>query len=326
MTRRNLDSAIEEIKAEDQPNTPPNPDPNPNPDSTPNDDTPPAGDGDGDTPPSEEATSTEDTTSTDTPPQTPPSESPAAHAYRRQLEKQEARHKQELDELNKSWEAKFAELKGSLPKPPAEQPKTRADFEDDDSYIAYLVEEGVKKKLGERDAEDAKKAAEQAEQAKAQQAEQAELEQRRTAWQNTVDSTFGQDTARRDAFLKRIAYCNDRGLGTVLENAPVAAGYLMGSTMGVKVFEKILSDVNVMRQIFNDRTAADPFEMRYQLSLVEQEIRAAEAQAQEQAQQQAQAQQKPTLPHGKPGRQAAGNQQPDIFEDNRAMLDYLRSH
>ena len=324
MAKRNLDSAIEEIIAEEttpaatstetpaEETTPPA-----NGDTPPSEDTPPANE---DVPPANE----------DVPPQTPPSESPAAHAYRRQLEKQEQRHKQELADLDAKWQKRFDEMKQGLPKPPAEQPKTRADFEDDDSYIAYLVEEGVKKKLGERDAEDAKKAAEQAEQAKAQQAADAELEQRRQAWQNTVNETFGQDTARRDAFLKRVEYCNQRGLGQVLEDSPVAANYLMGSVTGVRVLEKLLSDVNVMRRVFNDRTAADPFGMYWELKQVESEVLAAEKAAQgatpPPATPAAPAAPAVTLPHGRPGKQAAGNAAPDIFENNRAMLDFLRSH
>ena len=332
MAKRNLDSAIEEIKAEDQPNTPPNPDPNPNPDSTPNDDTPPAGDGDGDTPPSEETTSTEDTTSTDTPPQTPPSESPAAHAYRRQLEKQEQRHKQELADLDAKWQKRFDEMKQGLPQPPAPEQKTRADFPDDDSYIQYLAEQRVNAILAERDKRTAEEKAKADEATKAQQAADAELQQRRTAWQNTVNETFGKDTARRDAFMKRVAYCNERGLGQVLEDSPVAANYLMGSVTGVKVLEKLLSDVDTMRKVFNNRTAVDPFELFWQLKQVETEVLAAERAAQGATPPSAApapaapAAPTPTLPHGKPGKQAAGNQTPDIFSDNRAMLAYLRSH
>ena len=325
MAKRNLDSAIDEIKAEDQPNSTPNPNPDPN--TAPNDDTPPANE---DVPPTNEDTppANEDVPSAneDTPPQAPPQESPAAHAYRRQLEKQEQRHKQELADLDAKWQKRFDEMKQGMPQPPAEQPKTRADFPDDDSYIAYLAEQRVNAIMAEKDKKAAEERAKADEAAKAQQEAQADLEQRRAAWQNTVNSAFGKDTARRDAFLNRVAYCNERGLGQVLENSPVAANYLMGSPTGVKVLEKLITDVDTMKKVFNDRTAMDPFEMRYQLSLVEQEIRAADAQAQEQAQQQAQTQQKPTLPHGRPGRQAAGNGTPDIFSDDKAMLEYLRSH
>lgn len=317
---RNLKSAIEEIEKEEETSVT---------------DTPPAQPQEtpADTPaPEDSAPATEDSTD-DTPPAQPqetpaqPQESPAHHAFRRQLEKQEARHKDEIDALNKSWEAKFDELKGSIPKKEPEI-KTREDFPDDDSYIAYLAEQRVNAIMSERDKQAAEAKAKADEAAKAQQAADAELEERRTAWQNTVNSAFGQDVARRDAFLKRVEYCNQRGLGTVLDESPVASNYLLGSTTGVKVLEKLLSDVQVMRRVFNDNTAQNPLEMYWQLKQVETEVLTAEKAAQQPTPTPAApapAAPAPTLPHGKPGKQAAGNNAPDIWNDDKAMLAFLRS-
>lgn len=289
-----------EDKPEDTPPANPNPDPNPNPNPDPN----------------------------PVPPQNtqPHQMSPQEHAFRRQLGKAKQRYEAEIaarDEKLAQMQAQIDEMKKAMTPTPAL--KTRDQFDNDDDFIAYLAGEKVKEIMAGRDAEAAKKAADDAKARKEQEDLAAETQRQRQAWLENVDSAFKDDVTRKNAFLKRVEYCNARGLGTILNNCPVAADFLMQRPTGPIVFEKILNDRDTFSRVFNER-ATSPLDIYYELRAVEAEILA------QQAQQPTQTPPQPAAPKGgvpvhigRPGRQAAGNAAPDIFSDPRAMREFLRS-
>lgn len=253
----------------------------------------------------------------------------AAHAFQRQLAKEREKHARELDELKKGWETKFEELKKATT--PPQQKKTRADFPPDaggdDAYIDYLVQQRYE---AER-AKDAEKAAQEAEERAKQQAEQEEaqrtLEAEQQAWLANVDAAFGEDKARKQEFEKRLAYCNSKGLGTILDNAPIAADYLLHNPNGPLVMEKMLADKATFLRVFNDRNL-NPLDSYYELRQIEAEIKAQQNATPAPAPQSATPAPQPSpMPHlGRPGRQAGDNSAPDIFSDPAAMKAFLRSH
>lgn len=315
-----FDKLVESFKAEEQAAaTPPEETTPPTPEETtppaPEETTPPA--------PEEQPNPSPEEKPEDTPPAKPqePPASPAEHAYRRQLAKMKAKHEAELqqrDEQIKKLLGDVDDLKKRIPAPQKPALKTRDQFESDDDFITYLAQQKVDEILAGRDAEAAKKA-EEAEQARKQQeAEQAEVNERREQWLSNVDQAFKGDEGRKKAFLDRVEYCNTKGLGTILDKCPVAADFLMQRPTGPIVFEKLLNDRDTFSRVFNE-SMLSPLDIYYELRAVEQELLAEKKAAPA-------APAAPVVPHiGRPGRQAASNQTPDIFSDPKAMRAFIRS-
>lgn len=254
------------------------------------------------------------------PPKKPSDYSPeerAQHAFSRQLAKEREKHARELAEMKESFQKQLDELKSaSKPKEPL---KTRADFPadkgGDDEYIKYLANKQVQEIMAERDAKQAEHQAEIDKQKKEQEAAEAELAERQREWISNVDSAFKDDANRKDAFLKRVKYCSERGLDSVLDNSPVASEFLLAHPL---VFEAILNDRSKFERVFNERDLS-PMNQFYNLKKIEEELDAP-------AQPTQTAPAPNPVPHlGKPGKQAASSTQPDIFTDERAMRSFLRS-
>ena len=244
----------------------------------------------------------------------------AEYAFRRQLAKEKEKHAKEIEELKGTLQKQIDELKKSTAPKPAL--KTRDDFPDDDSYIKYLAQVQVDAIMADRDA----KAAEAKEKQDAEAAEiakqQEELAEQQKAWLSNVDSAFGEDVNRKKAFLKRVEYCNDRGLGTILDNCPVASDFLMNNPRGPIVFEKLLMDRAAFERVFNERHL-NPMDIYYELRQIDTELK-----SEQNVQTETPAQPQPNaMPHlGKPGKAGGSSGAPDIFSDAKAMKAWLRSH
>jgi hypothetical protein len=83
----------------------------------------------------------------------------AAYSFQKQLDRQRRRQETDFDaKLEKmfgEFSKKFEDFKSSQ-KPSEEKPKTRDDFENDTEYVNYMIQQGIKKALAERDAAHAK--------------------------------------------------------------------------------------------------------------------------------------------------------------------------
>lgn len=250
----------------------------------------------------------------------------AEFSFKRQLAKSREKHEKELAERDAKYNElakKFEELEKKMA--PKEAKKTRNDFRDgdqgDEDYIDYLVEQRMKALNDTRDAELAKKESERIEKEKAAQAEQAELQQRQNAWLENVDNAFAHDAERTKKFIAKVQYANQRGLGEILDQCPVASDYLINDPNGPKVFEKMLEDPQVFRRVFNPQRTS-PMAIYWELKQVEHEIstapnpNGAPAPAQ-----------KPIPKIGKPGRQAGGSTlMGDMFDDPRQVKKWLKEH
>lgn len=277
---------------------------------------------------------------TDTPPADPKPEDKkpsdftpqerAEHAFKRQLAKQREKHEAEMKALTENFQKQIDELKKSTaPKPVT---KTREDFQTDDEYIDYLVQQRYKAEQEKTDAaraEAEKKRSEEEEQRKQQ---EEELQQQQQTWVDNVSTAFNGDEERKSNFFKRVQYCQQRGLGDILDKVPVAADFLMYNPRGPIVFERMLNDRAAFESVFNERNLS-PMDIYYELRRLDEKIAAEQPAPAVQpnpaqpnaAPTQPTATPKPAVPHmGKPGKQSASNAAPDIFNDDDAMLQFLR--
>lgn len=243
----------------------------------------------------------------------------AEFAFKRQLGKQKDKYEAELKNRDEKYEklAKdFEELKKRIPEK-KDDPLTRDKFSDDEDFIHALNKSDFEKFKAEWEADNKKKQDEAAEAARQKAEQERELAERQNAWLHNVDAAFGGDKARETAFLSKVQYATDKGLGGILDNCPVAADYLMNNPNGPVVFEHLLNNPEAFSRVFNDQMTSQ-LDIYYELRQVGNELRnAAPAPAPE----------KPKMPNlGKPGKQAGSGTAPDIWTDDKAMKAYLRSH
>lgn len=248
----------------------------------------------------------------------------ADHAFKRQLAKQREKYEAQLKEQSD----KFANLQKQLDElKKAQTPKTalkREDFPDDEEFIRALQQEEINKALEARDAKRAEEAQKKAEQDAQAEMERQELEQQQQVWISNVDSAFNGDQDRKAKFFQRIQYCQQRGLGDILDKVPVAADFLMYNPRGPIVFERMLSDRAAFESVFNERNLS-PMDIYYELRKLDEKIAAEQPATPPQTETQPSVTPKPAVPHmGKPGKQSASNAAPDIFTDDDAMLQFLR--
>lgn len=245
----------------------------------------------------------------------------AEYSFRRQLDKNNKKHADELAARDKEiaeLKAKFAEIEKRTD--PNNAPKTRKDFESDDDYIDYLTQRRVNTILAERDAE-AKKKADADEEAKRKQKEaddEAFAQQR--IWLDNVHAAFN-DEKREQEFLAKVQYCSQRGLGQILDECPAAADFFMNHPHGPRVMEKVLNDQQTFRDVFGDGSRrVSQLDVYYAIRRIDERMDDAPAAPANPA-----APAKPTMPHiGKPGKQAGGGVKPDIYSDPDEMRAFVR--
>lgn len=246
----------------------------------------------------------------------------AEFSFKRQLSKKDEKYKAELAERDKKYDdllAKFQELEKKVT--PPEKVKTRDEFEDDEDFMDYKVDQRFNKKMAEFEEQKAKAEAELAEKEKAEREQQEELRERQENWLNNVDSAFGGDQERSKGFLDKVAYANKHGLGQVLDNCPVAADYLINDPYGPLVFEKLLNDRQTFERVFDPRRPS-PLAVYHELRAVEDELKAPKPAEQPKPAT------KPVPKMGRPGRQAGGSSMTntDMWSDPKLIKKWLREH
>jgi hypothetical protein len=244
----------------------------------------------------------------------------AEYSFRRQLDKNNKRHADELAARDKEiaeLKARFAEIEKKTD--PNNAPKTRKDFESDDDYIDYLTQRRVDKILAERDAEAKKKADADAETQRKQKEIDDEASEQQRVWMDNVHAAFN-DEKREQEFYAKVMYCSQRGLGQILDECPAAADFLMNHPHGPRVMEKVLNDQQTFRDVFGDGSRrVSQLDVYYALRRVDERMDDAPAAPANPAPT------KPTMPHlGKPGKQAGGGVKPDIYSDPDEMRAFVR--
>ena len=245
----------------------------------------------------------------------------AEYSFRRQLDKNNKKHADELaarDKENAELKARLAEIEKKLD--PSNAPKSRKDFESDDDYIDYLTQRRVNAILAERDAEAKKKADADEESRRKQKEADDEASEQQRVWMDNVHAAFN-DEKREQEFYAKVQYCSQRGLGQILDSCPAAADFLMNHPHGPRVMEKVLNDQQTFRDVFGDGSRrVSQLDVYYALRRVDERMDDAPATPATPA-----APTKPTMPHiGKPGKQAGGGVKPDIFSDPDEMRAFVR--
>lgn len=245
----------------------------------------------------------------------------AEYSFRRQLDKNNKKHADELaarDKENAELKARLAEIEKKLD--PNNAIKTRDQFPNDDEFINYLAKRQVDAILAERDAEAKKKAdADEESRHKQKEADDEASEQQRV-WMDNVHAAFN-DEKREQEFYAKVQYCSQRGLGQILDSCPAAADFLMNHPHGPRVMEKVLNDQQTFRDVFGDGSRrVSQLDVYYALRRVDERMDDAPAAPATPA-----APAKPTMPHiGKPGKQAGGGVKPDIYSDPDEMRAFVR--
>jgi chemotaxis protein histidine kinase CheA len=244
----------------------------------------------------------------------------AEYSFRRQLDKNNKKHADELAARDKEiaeLKARFAEIEKKTD--PNNAPKTRKDFESDDDYIDYLTQRRVDKILAERDAEAKKKADADAETQRKQKEADDEAFAQQRMWMENVHAAFN-DEKREQEFYAKVQYCSQRGLGQILDECPAAADFLMNHPHGPRVMEKLLNDQQTFRDVFGDGSRrVSQLDVYYALRRVDERMDDAPAAPANPAPT------KPTMPHlGKPGKQAGAGVKPDIYSDPDEMRAFVR--
>ena len=248
-------------------------------------------------------------------------EEKAEFAFRRQLAKKDEKHRQEIEELVKSFDKKFDDFKASMTKKEPEPVKTRADFPldkgGDDAYIKYLVKQGM----------DEERAAQQAEQDKAdkereqQEAEQAEYAERQRLYaenfQTNCATAIPED--EREDFQAKVKLAKDNGLGGLLDQAPVLRDFIFSTKRGPKLLHAMLKERDIFANVM--QTAAmsvNPMSTYIELDDIARNYEYKKPEPEPEPR---------TMPHlGKPGGggKAVGDVK-DITNDDAELIKFMRA-
>ena len=245
----------------------------------------------------------------------------AAYSFQKQLERQRRRQETDFDaKLEKmfgEFSKKFEDFKSSQ-KPPEEKPKTRNDFENDTEYVNYMIQQGIKKALAERDAAHAKTAEEQAaEQKKLEQARQVAMRDQQTFISNIAATYQGEEL---EAWKQRMAVASQKGLRDILDSSPVLKSFVMTSKWGPLVLDRIITDPDSLKRLMGPFSS--PMEMQLELLEIAREAKAARDAGHQETQQ---PQHKGITPMGRPG--AGGNSgagRGDVFANDDALIKFMR--
>lgn len=245
----------------------------------------------------------------------------AEYSFRRQLDKNNKKHADELaarDKENAELKARLAEIEKKLD--PNNAPKTRDQFQNDDEFINYLIDRGVEEKMARIREEEAKKTDADEEAKRKQKEIDDEASEQQRVWMENVHAAFN-DEKREQEFYAKVQYCSQRGLGQILDECPAAADFLMNHPHGPRVMEKVLNDQQTFRDVFGDGLRrVSQLDVYYALRRVDERMDDAPAAPATPA-----APTKPTMPHlGKPGKQAGAGVKPDIYSDPDEMRAFVR--
>ena len=245
---------------------------------------------------------------------------------RNRLKKQAESYEQKLANNDAEWKKKFEEFKSQFEQKKPEV-KTRNDFQTDEEYVAYLTRQQIDADRAEQDKIRKEQEAKDAEARAAQDKVEQEIRDRQERFLNNVNYCFGQPEQKAE-FMGKVRTYLGKGLGDLLDSCPIASDYLLSSPRGPKVLDRILTDVNAFRRVFDPR-GISPMDQYYELRELEREIYGKPAPAAEQTPVETQAPEgkKPEprqVPkYGKPGAQGGGRSA-DIYTDPKARRDEVR--
>ena len=274
----------------------------------------------------------------DKPVDTPPVETPAPKkddvaeelentnsVIRNRLKKQAESYEQKLANNDAEWKKKFEEFKSQFEQKKPEV-KTRNDFQTDEEYVAYLTRQQIDADRAEQEKIRKEQEAKDAEAKAAQDKAEQEIRDRQVRFVNNINYCFDQPEQKAE-FMGKVKTYLGKGLGDLLDACPIASDYLLSSPRGPKVLDRLLTDVNAFRRVFDPR-GITPMDQYYELRELEREIYGKPAPAAEQTPVETQAPENKPAPkqvpkYGKPGAQGGGRSA-DVYTDPKARRDEVR--
>lgn len=247
---------------------------------------------------------------------------------RNRLKKQAEKYDRELADRDAKYEAlakQFEEFKQGMKK--AEPQKGRDAFQTDEEYVAYLTRQQIDADRAEQDKIRKEREAKDAEAKAAQDKAEQEVRDRQERFVNNINYCFDQPEQKAE-FMGKVKTYLGKGLGDLLDSCPIASDYLLSSPRGPKVLDRILTDVNAFRRVFDPR-GISPMDQYYELRELEREIYGKPAPAAENppVETPAPADNKPAPKqapkYGKPGAQGGGRSA-DVYTDPKARRDEVR--
>ena len=245
---------------------------------------------------------------------------------RNRLKKQAESYEQKLANNDAEWKKKFEEFKSQFEQKKPEV-KTRNDFQTDEEYVAYLTRQQIDADRAEQEKARKEREAKEAEAKAAQDKVEQEVRDRQERFVNNVNYCFSQPEQKAE-FMGKVKTYLGKGLGDLLDACPIASDYLLSSPRGPKVLDRLLTDVNAFRRVFDPR-GITPMDQYYELRELEREIYGKPAPAAEHppvettdpADNKPAPKQAPK--YGKPGAQGGGRSA-DIYTDPKARRDEVR--
>ena len=276
----------------------------------------------------------------DKPVDTPPVETPAPKkddvgeelentnsVIRNRLKKQAEKYDRELADRDAKYDAlakQFEEFKQGIKK--AEPPKGRDAFQTDEEYVAYLTRQQIDADRAEQEKIRKEREAKDAEAKAAQDKVEQEVRDRQERFVNNINYCFSQPEQKSE-FMGKVKTYLGKGLGDLLDACPIASDYLLSSPRGPKVLDRLLTDVNAFKRVFDPR-GITPMDQYYELRELEREIYGKPAPAAEQPPVETPAPENKPAPkqapkYGKPGAQGGGRSA-DVYTDPKARRDEVR--
>ena len=246
---------------------------------------------------------------------------------RNRLKKQAEKYDRELADRDAKYEElakQFEEFKQGIKK--AEPPKGRDAFQTDEEYVAYLTRQQIDADRAEQEKIRKEQEAKDAEAKAAQDKAEQEIRDRQVRFVNNINYCFDQPEQKAE-FMGKVKQYLSKGLGDLLDACPIASDYLLSSPRGPKVLDRILTDVNAFRRVFDPR-GITPMDQYYELRELEREIYGKQAPAAEHPPVETPAPENKPAPkqapkYGKPGAQGGGRSA-DIYTDPKARRDEVR--
>ena len=244
---------------------------------------------------------------------------------RNRLKKQAESYEQKLANNDAEWKKKFEEFKSQFEQKKPEV-KTRDAFQTDEEYVAYLTRQQIDADRAEQEKIRKEQEAKDAEAKAAQDKAEQEIRDRQERFVNNINYCFSQPEQKSEFMVKVKTYLA-KGLGDLLDACPIASDYLLSSPRGPKVLDRLLTDVNAFKRVFDPR-GITPMDQYYELRELEREIYGKQAPAAEHPPVETPDPENKPAPkqapkYGKPGAQGGGRSA-DIYTDPKARRDEVR--
>jgi len=224
----------------------------------------------------------------------------ASYSFRKQLNKQKQKYETSYNTLQTQYNELLERL-NKLEHPEKYQPQTRQQFQSDDEYIDYLVQQRFDNMWNQRVQEAQKHYQEQAQQDQ-------EVQAYKSRQDENVKKLFKTPEAEKQ-YRETIGIALQNGLGDLIDSDKEIAQYIMRSDMGPKILYEMAMKPDIVSEMFSDNVT--PMDRQFKIRELENNLRASMV--------------TPAPVIGKPGiksQASAGS----IFDSDESILNYLRTH